>query len=217
MEALPIAIAVLLGIFFFFLIIVAISRKKRHLSGENGEIKVSKLLNKLKREGEFVINDYLASRNKDGTDSIQIDHIFFSHKGIFVIETKDYGGRIYGSRYQNSWTQSIGYERIQRHLLYNPVKQNETHINYVKHLFKKDLPIYNVVIFLKADISAIKDCSDVLFDKKSFSTWYGFLPNNRLDDLMIRGAYQTLLLEMRNHPISKAEHINNVHRRHGIN
>lgn len=206
---------ILLILLIVVLLPFAIARKRERLSGEYGERKVSEFIEDLKVDGEILINNYLASRNRKGTDSIQIDHIFISHKGIFVIETKDYRGRIYGDRYQNSWTQTIGYKRIQKNKLYNPIKQNETHTNYVERIVGQRVPFYNIVIFLKADISRVTNSSGVLFDPHSFASWYRSLENNRLSDSMINQINSILINEMNSHPITKEEHINNIHRRHG--
>ena len=197
------------------LIPFAVTRKRERLSGEYGERKVSEFIKNLKADGEIIINNYLARRNSKGTESIQIDHIFISHKGVFVIETKDYRGRIYGDRYQNSWTQTIGHKRIRKNKLYNPIKQNETHTRYVKKLVGGTSSFYNIVIFLKADISRVSNSSDVLFDPYSFSSWYRHLQNNCLSDSIINKIYSALMDEMKNNPITKEEHINNIHKRHG--
>jgi len=40
----------------------------------------------------------------DGKGTTQIDHIVVSRYGIFVIETKNYRGWIFGSEKQRDWT-----------------------------------------------------------------------------------------------------------------
>lgn len=44
-------------------------------------------------------------RTIDGTT--QIDHIFVSPYGIFVVETKNMKGWIFGGEFQSEWTQKI--------------------------------------------------------------------------------------------------------------
>ena len=199
----------------FVLLPFAIARKKEHLSGEAGEKKISNLIDDIKTDGEYLINNYLASRNKNGTDSIQIDHIFISHKGIFVIETKDYRGRIYGNGNHNSWTQTIGYNRIQKNKLYNPIKQNETHVNYVEKIVDEYLPYYNVVIFIRADISRVTNTGGKLFNPDDFYYWYRRLPNNVLGQETLERVRESLNQEMSLRPITKEQHVANIHRRHG--
>ena len=54
----------------------------------------------------------------------QMDHVIISRFGIFVVETKNYGGAIYGSAHDRSWTQAIGNRKIR---FSNPLRQNYGH------------------------------------------------------------------------------------------
>lgn len=56
------------------------------------------------------------------TGTTQIDHIIVSKFGIFVIETKNMSGWIFGSPDQAQWTQSLpGGNRFR---FQNPLRQN---------------------------------------------------------------------------------------------
>ncbi|MCD4866625.1 nuclease-related domain-containing protein [Pseudomonas sp. PLB05] len=59
----------------------------------------------------------------DGTT--QIDHVFLSRYGIFVVETKNLSGWIFGSERQAQWTQ-----KLYRHTFkfQNPLRQNYKHL-----------------------------------------------------------------------------------------
>lgn len=59
----------------------------------------------------------------DGTT--QIDHIFLSPFGIFVLETKNMRGWIFGSEKQAQWTQKL-YQRSFK--FQNPLRQNYKHL-----------------------------------------------------------------------------------------
>lgn len=59
----------------------------------------------------------------DGTT--QIDHIFLSPYGIFVLETKNMSGWIFGSEKQAQWTQKL-YKRTFK--FQNPLRQNYKHL-----------------------------------------------------------------------------------------
>ena len=54
----------------------------------------------------------------------QIDHIIVSPFGLFVIETKNYKGWIFGSEKQSKWTQSL-YGK--KYTFQNPLRQNYKH------------------------------------------------------------------------------------------
>ena len=80
----------------------------RKIKGIKGEKRVSNVLYKLNKNKYRVLNDVLI-RAKDKT--VQIDHIVVSVYGIFVIETKNYAGNIYGDGYKDKWTQYLGREK----------------------------------------------------------------------------------------------------------
>ena len=54
----------------------------------------------------------------------QIDHVYLSPYGLFVIETKNYTGWIFGDEHQKTWTQSIFGKK---HTFQNPIHQNYRH------------------------------------------------------------------------------------------
>ena len=56
----------------------------------------------------------------DGTT--QIDHVFLSRYGIFVLETKNMSGWIFGSEKQAQWTQKLTFK------FQNPLRQNYKHL-----------------------------------------------------------------------------------------
>lgn len=62
-------------------------------------------------------------RTPDGTT--QIDHVFISPYGIFVVETKNMSGWIFGSEKQPQWTQKL-YKRTFK--FQNPLRQNYKHL-----------------------------------------------------------------------------------------
>lgn len=61
----------------------------------------------------------------DGQGSTQIDHVVVSPYGIFVIETKNYRGWIFGSEKQKQWTQQI---HRHKNRFQNPLHQNKLHV-----------------------------------------------------------------------------------------
>ena len=133
MDVTSILLFVLFGIVIAGVIALLIVKRSNHLSGKSGEDQVARYLESIKKDDEYVINDFLVSRSKNKQNSIQIDHIFISHKGIIVVETKDYVGRIYGDTEGKNWTQVLSYGSV-KNSFYNPIKQNETHCNYINKL-----------------------------------------------------------------------------------
>lgn len=66
----------------------------------------------------------------------EIDVMLIHEKGIFVIESKNYSGWIFGSAEQQKWTQCIN--KNTKEQFYNPIKQNRTHINALSEFIKMD-------------------------------------------------------------------------------
>lgn len=119
--------------------------------GENGEREVSSYLADLECEEYQVFNDLLL---RNGNYTTQIDHIILSRDGVFVIETKNVHGKVYGSGNAEFWKQYLpdwGYKRYgttQEHQLRNPIWQNAGHIKTLRRLvFDNDIPIYGIVVF----------------------------------------------------------------------
>ncbi len=119
--------------------------------GEFGERTVSSYLEDLPCEDYLVFNDLLI---KDGNHTTQIDHIVISRYGVFVLETKNIHGKVYGSGNKEFWSQYLpdwGYKRYgstQEHEVRNPLWQNAGHIKSVRKLvFGSDVPVYGIVIF----------------------------------------------------------------------
>ena len=80
----------------------------------------------------------------------QIDHIIVSRFGIFVIETKNMKGWIFGNPQHKRWTQQL-YRR--KHQFQNPLHQNYGHVMTLKSLLGlTDHQLHSVVYF-------IGDCS----------------------------------------------------------
>ncbi len=76
----------------------------------------------------------------------QIDHIFVSCCGVFVVETKNYKGWIYGREGDRQWTQKLG-RRSYR--FQNPLRQNYRHVKTLQDLL--GLPpetIHSVIAFV---------------------------------------------------------------------
>ena len=61
-----------------------------------------------------------------GNQTTEIDVVMIHETGIYVIESKNYSGWIFGNENQKQWTQMLNSYTKKR--FYNPVWQNRTHI-----------------------------------------------------------------------------------------
>lgn len=170
--------------------------------GKYGEYKVNNTLVSHGFEKRYTISDLIFV--SDGK-SVQIDNILINKHGLFVIETKNYGGRIYGSDGQHEWTQVIGRTKNK---FYNPVKQNATHIYHLKKILPKQVPIFSVVVFIKNNVSYVTSNSVV-----ALSALPEYLSKPRADvltDAEIDDLYFFFLQLKENCDVSAYEHIESV-------
>nr|MCR5042363.1 NERD domain-containing protein [Clostridia bacterium] len=79
----------------------------------------------------------------------ELDVVLILSSGIFVFESKNYSGWIFGNDKQKTWTQTLptGRKNSHKEHFYNPVWQNRTHVNVLKAYLQTELPIYSVIVF----------------------------------------------------------------------
>ena len=121
------------------------------VKGFIGEATVKLILGKsTEEEGreKFIINNFLIQLENGKTS--QTDHILINQNGVFVIETKNYSGRIYGDDVRKEWTQVLSNGKI-KNKFYSPVKQNATHVYHIEKLLPPETPIHSVVVFVKGN------------------------------------------------------------------
>ena len=112
---------------------------KANIKGVFGE-GVSRLFFMGLDTNEYKVLHNITLQNTQGKTT-QIDHIIVSIYGVFVVETKNYQGWIYGNEIDRQWTQIIYKKRQQ---FYNPIKQNQGHIKALKGM----LPEYRHIPFI---------------------------------------------------------------------
>lgn len=176
-----------------------------NFSGKQGERAVSRRLGETLEDEKYVFNDY---RFKVGEQTVQIDHIVVNQNGIFVIETKNYSGTIYGDDEQREWTQILGYGNVVNKF-YSPVKQNASHIYHLRSFLPKDIGIKSVVIFVQGNIEHIKSGSVIALNEIRYclkSDW-----GNPLNSLQIERVVK-LLKAHEDDTITIEEHVENIHK-----
>ena len=118
-------------------------------TGKLGEYCTYRDLKKLPGEKRFLFNCYLPKN--DGTTT-EIDLILLHSSGIYVLESKNYSGWIFGSETQKMWTQTLpkGHTSEKNHFL-NPIIQNEIHIEWLKKYLSglTEGPYFSIIVFSK--------------------------------------------------------------------
>jgi restriction system protein len=111
--------------------------------GKRGERKVSKGLSRLLDDSVYRVVGDVTFPTSTGTT--QIDHLVVSPYGVFIIETKNLSGWIFGDENHETWTQVI-YKR--KNYFYNPIKQNHHHLSAVRRILGLSSDqAHNLVVF----------------------------------------------------------------------
>jgi hypothetical protein len=134
----------LLVIIAVFIAAVGIYSRSPSVKGARGERRVHKVLSRLADEGNRrVIHDLTLGI---GINKTQIDHVFVSRFGVFVIETKNYSGWIFGGERSRQWTQVI-YKNKTR--FQNPLRQNYKHTKAVESFLRiHSSRVHSIVVFV---------------------------------------------------------------------
>jgi len=161
--------------------------------GAVGEKRVSSIFHRKLNQNYYIFDDVLLPTTNDTT---QIDHIIVSIYGVFVIETKNMKGWIFGSANQKKWTQVI-YKR--KFSLYNPLHQNYKHLMAVKNLISVNQnQMFSLVVFVgdcqlktalpenvtygKGGVNYIKSKRDELLDENQVQLIINKIKSCRLEN-----------------------------------
>ena len=174
------------------------------IKGRCGELRVEFALGSTILGEKYVINNLCLNVGENKT--CQIDHVLINRNGVFVIETKNYSGRIYGNENQREWTQVLGYGNV-KNKFYNPIKQNSTHIYHISQILTDKLPIISAVVFIKANTEFIE--ANGVYSVSELKRLIN-QPHGNLSIQQIEKAYAQLM-DAHDPFISKNEHIENIH------
>jgi restriction system protein len=122
LEVLYVLLALGIAFLYFYL-------KSPSVIGAAGERRVNSTLRRKLAEQDYIVLEDLTLPTSNGTT--QVDHIVISRYGIFVIETKNMSGWIFGGETQARWTQVMRRHKSQ---FQNPLRQNFLHIKVVQDL-----------------------------------------------------------------------------------
>lgn len=99
-----------------------------------------------KEEGRWLFGIYLPH----GRELTEIDALFFCERGLFVLESKNISGRIYGLRDQREWVHTYRCaEGLKKRRFFNPMMQNKAHRSALEAILPENTPIYPMVVFGK--------------------------------------------------------------------
>jgi hypothetical protein len=187
--------------------------------GEIGEYKIDIQLDQLPKDCRY-LSDLLIRNSKAKSGYSQIDHVVVTPYGIFVIETKNYQGTIYGGKNRKTWSVNGKYNMM------NPFVQNYGHIKALVSLidqkyqkfftsivsftkrstFKVDLDyrkiqsneliVYDIELseFIHRKISVLKiQHKEPLLSEREISEIYAVFSNADIKDPAIRREHEQAL------------------------
>jgi len=156
----------LVVVLFLFSILV----KSPWFKGKWGEFQIALLFKFFLPKEQYTVLHNITLPTEDGTT--QIDHIVVSRYGIFVVETKNMKGWIFGGEFQETWTQKIFKVT---HKFQNPLRQNYKHTQTLGSMLELNSEaIYSVVVFIgdstfktsmPANVTYARGCVDYIKSK----------------------------------------------------
>lgn len=130
-----------------FVAIGIIKAFKPFIKGKVGEFAVALHVKLYLKDVQYILlNDCTLPDEQSGTT--QIDHILLSPYGIFIIETKNYKGWIFGSERQKMWTQKIFKKSYK---FQNPLHQNYKHQKVLEQVLADIITpeyLHSIVVFM---------------------------------------------------------------------
>lgn len=182
-------------------------------AGISGEYSLYKQIQSFEMIGcKFLFNLYIPRKN--GATS-EIDIIMLHPKGLFVIESKNYSGWIFGKEHQKQWVET--FPNADKYRFYNPIMQNATHIRAIREIVNDRIPIYSVIAFsnqctlkdvtIKSDIIVTYYNSLALnIDRKLNS-----LTNNDMSTELFNETYSKLYQYSQADDLIKTRHLQNLY------
>ena len=138
--------------------------------------------------------------------STQIDHVIVSVYGIFVIETKNYKGWIFGNEKQRQWTQVI---MGRKYKFQNPLRQNYLHIKTLADLLALDMSYFHSMI------AFIGECElkthDELPEHVLTSGMVSYVKKKQ-DKLLTDEEVKAIVVQIESNRFSKSWHTNRAHK-----
>jgi len=141
----------------------------------------------------------------------QIDHVLVSIYGIFVIETKNLDGWIFGSGEQETWTQSFFAKKSQ---FQNPLRQNYRHTRCLATFLGLDHDLMRSVVFFIGDCKLKTKMPDNVLTS-GLSSYITNFTKPVLTHARVLEIEQQLLALRAGRTVSRSEHLESLEDRYG--
>lgn len=185
--------------------------------GRLGEYYTYKYLEPLGGNKKYLFNCYLP---KDDNTTTEIDVILLHNSGIYVFESKNYSGWIFGSEKQTNWVQTLPtkHRHSKKSYFFNPIIQNNVHIKWLQAYLKEfeSAQFYSYIVFSdRCTLKKIALTSDNVhvinrYNLLKILSQNASLSKTYLSDTEINNIYNKLYPLTQISDMQKTAHINNV-------
>jgi|GEM_PF-563176 len=213
MDMTPVVFGMLKPLLWLLPLVVASSLlRSSWFKGWLGERKVRTLLREHLDQSVYREFHNLTLRDEFG-DTTQIDHVYVSRFGVFVLETKHLSHWIFGGRHDPRWTQQHFRSKVS---FQNPLRQNYRHSKVLASLLGLPDDVFRSVVVLTGNAEfktpkpeEVRTCSDLVgylrsFDAQVLTAEQVALACLQLQDARLEPTWRT-----------HREHVDNLRRRHG--
>ncbi|MDD4689580.1 MAG: nuclease-related domain-containing protein [Eubacteriales bacterium] len=184
--------------------------------GNYGEFLTYRILEKC-GENKILCNVYLPKSNGETTE---VDLISINSKGIFVYESKNYSGWIFGDDKSRNWTQCL--KGGKKNKFYNPVFQNKGHITAIDNYLEKNYSncfLSYIVFSERCELKKITVSTDnVKVMNRNYLKKHLAQDKNTLPDVLlsedVNRIYDTLKSNTLVDELVKQKHIENIRTKH---
>lgn len=173
------------------------------------------LAEKLSYKDYFIFNNLIIPSDHNG--SSQIDHLVISKFGIFVIETKQWGGWLFGSKDDKKWTQSWSVPGgVETNPTENPLRQNWSHIMSLKALmpFIPETASYRNIVVLTGSAEVKTEMPEGIVYLENLIEFIEKNTEIKLSEETVQRALGKLSYVCQTADISLNQHIENLYDRY---
>ncbi len=175
------------GLVFVIVAILINVLKSSWLKGKIGEHWTKRTGEKNLDEKIYTQIHNVTLRTDDGTT--QIDHIILSKFGIFVIETKNMSGWIFGDKFSSFWTQV---KNGRKNKFQNPLHQNYKHIKELQKIVEIDESNFFSVVIFTGNAKLKTKLPENITDKYSYIEYIKSKNDQIIDDENIEKFIETI-------------------------
>lgn len=186
--------------------------------GKYGEYLTSRIIEKYAlKSHKQLFNVYVPKKNSE--EWTEVDLLYIDRTGLYVIESKNYSGWIFGNEAQHQWTQTMPNNK--KFKFYNPIRQNATHIRAIQaFLGLPDEVFHSVIVFSeRCVLKKVEFKSENVFvikreNLKRFITTRNQSSKQVFTQSDIESIYKQLRPQMQVTEMVKAQHLQTVQQKY---